>query len=267
MNKKFTFFIALIMFFSIIVSGCNGQATKNKSSNNILEKGTLVVGLDDSFPPMGFRDESGEIVGFDIDMAKEAAKRMGLEVIFKPVEWDGVILSLKNKDIDVIWNGLTVTDERKKQIDFSNVYLSNKQVIIINSDSDIKTKEDLNKKTVGVQLGSSSEKALSYDEILTKNLKDIRKYSNNTEALLDLKAKRIDAVVIDEIVGRYYIAKKPGQYLVISENFGDEDYAVGVRKEDISFKNELDKILDEMKKDGTAEEISENWFGEDIIRR
>lgn len=267
MNKKFIFFIALIMLFSIIVSGCSGQATKDKSSNNILEKGTLVVGLDDSFPPMGFRDESGEIVGFDIDMAKETAKRMDLEVIFKPVEWDGVILSLKNKDIDVIWNGLTVTDERKQQIDFSNVYLSNKQVIIVNSDSGIKTKEDINTKTVGVQLGSSSEKALSYDETLTESLKDIRKYSNNTEALLDLKAKRIDAVVIDEIVGRYYIAKKPGQYLVISENLGDEDYAVGIRKEDISFKNELDKILDEIRKDGTAEEISKKWFGEDIIRR
>lgn len=147
------------------------------------------------------------------------------------------------------------------------IYQTNKQVIIVNSDSDIKTKDDLNNKSIGVQLGSSSEKALLSDEILTKNLRDIRKYSNNTEALLDLKSKRIDAVVIDEIMGRYYIAKKPGKYLVLTENLGDEDYAVGLRKEDILFKNELNKILDEMKKDGTAEEISKKWFGEDIIKR
>lgn len=125
--KRKVLLLVLTLLITFTIFGCSKQVTKDELKNNIKEKGTLVVGLDDNFPPMGFRDESGEIVGFDIDMAKEVAKRMGINIVFKPVEWDGVILSLKNKDIDVIWNGLTVTDERKKQIDFSDVYLSNKQ--------------------------------------------------------------------------------------------------------------------------------------------
>jgi ABC-type amino acid transport substrate-binding protein len=123
---------------SIVVKDNGGQSSNasiDGDLNGIKQKGKLVVGLDDSFPPMGFRDEKGEIVGFDIDLAKEAAKRLGVQVEFKPVDWDGVLLSLKNKDIDVIWNGLTITEERKKQITFSNVYLKNRQIIVVKKSS------------------------------------------------------------------------------------------------------------------------------------
>ncbi|KPU26798.1 amino acid ABC transporter substrate-binding protein [Caloranaerobacter sp. TR13] len=265
MKKNYVLLILAFILLSLTFTGCGQKNTEDQSLEEIKEKGYFIVGLDDNFPPMGFRDKSGEIVGFDIDMAKEAAKRMGVEVKFKPVDWDGVILSLKKKDIDLIWNGLTVTDERKKQISFSKVYLSNRQIIIVNDDSAINSKDDLKGKVVGVQLGSSSEQALNSDKTLVENLKNVRKYSNNIEALLDLKAKRIDAVVIDEIVGRYYIAKKQNEYRVLEENLGDESYAVGIRKEDVSFRQELDRVLDEMKKDGTAAEISKKWFGEDIV--
>ncbi|HOV63007.1 MAG TPA: amino acid ABC transporter substrate-binding protein, partial [Spirochaetia bacterium] len=236
--------------------------TADTSLAKIKEKGNFVLGLDDSFPPMGFRDDSGNIVGFDIDLAKEAAKRMGVDVVLKPVDWDGVLLSLKKGDIDVIWNGLTITESRKEQIAFSKPYLENRQIIVVKGDSSIQKKADLAGKTVGLQMGSSSEEALASDATTASSLKEVRKYSNNVEALLDLAAGRIDAVVVDEIVGRYYIAKKPGEYKVLSENFGTESYGVGIRKEDVSFRTELDRVLDEMKKDGTADEISRNWFGE-----
>ncbi|SHH56314.1 amino acid ABC transporter substrate-binding protein, PAAT family [Caloranaerobacter azorensis DSM 13643] len=265
MKKNYVLLVSALILLLISFTGCNQKNTEDKSLEKIREKGYFVVGLDDNFPPMGFRDKSGEIVGFDIDMAKEAAKRMGVEVKFKPVDWDGVILSLKKKDIDLIWNGLTVTEERKKQISFSKIYLSNRQIIIVNKDSNINSKDDLKGKIIGVQLGSSSEQALNSDKDLIETLKNVRKYSNNTEALLDLKAKRIDAVVIDEIVGRYYIAKRQDEYRILEENIGDESYAVGIKKEDVSFREELDRVLDEMKKDGTAAEISKKWFGEDIV--
>lgn len=245
----------------------NQKPAEAPALNGIKEKGKFVVGLDDSFPPMGFRDEKGEIVGFDIDLAKEAAKRLGVAVEFKPVDWDGVILSLKNKDIDVIWNGLTITESRKEQIAFSKVYIENNQIIVVNGGSSIKSKADLAGKVVGLQMGSSSEEALNSDEKTAKSLKDVKKYSNNTEALLDLKNGRVDAVVVDEIVGRYYIAKKPGEYAVLSENFGKEAYGVGIRKEDSEFREALDKVLDEMKADGTADEISRKWFGEAIVTK
>lgn len=268
MKKRLVFLVIAIFTLGVLISGCGKkeQATDN-SWKEIQQKGKFVLGLDDSFPPMGFKDDKGQIVGFDIDMAQEAAKRMGVKVELKPVQWDGVLLSLNNKDIDVIWNGLTITDKRKQQIAFSKVYLQNKQIIVTNNDSNIKTKKDLAGKKVGLQLGSSSETALNADSATTKSIKEIKKYSNNTEALMDLKTGRIDAVVVDEVVGRYYISKKPGQYKVADEDFGKEDYGVGIRKSDVSFKNELDKTLDAMKADGTADKISQKWFGKDIIAK
>ncbi|SHH01105.1 amino acid ABC transporter substrate-binding protein [Tepidibacter thalassicus] len=258
------FFLFLVI--TVMLMGCTSKDKVDNSLEEIKKKGEFVVGLDDSFPPMGFKDENGEIVGFDIDLAKEVAKRMGVNVKFKAVDWDGVLLSLKNKNIDVIWNGLTITEKRKKEIAFSKVYLENRQIIVVNNNSSIKRKEDIIGKIVGVQLGSSSENALNSSEI-SKELKEIKKYSNNTEALMDLKAGRIDAVILDEIVGRYYMEKKPGVYRILEDDFGKESYGVGIRKEDVKLKDELNKILDEMKKDGTAKNISEKWFGEDIVTR
>jgi polar amino acid transport system substrate-binding protein len=112
-KKIITVFITLFIISSLFI-GCGAKDTAADSLEEIKKKGEFVVGLDDSFPPMGFRDENGEIVGFDIDLAKEAAKRMGVKVVFKPVDWDGVLMSLNNKDIDVIWNGLSINEERKK---------------------------------------------------------------------------------------------------------------------------------------------------------
>ncbi|MCI1944238.1 amino acid ABC transporter substrate-binding protein [Clostridium luticellarii] len=267
MKKKLGILIIAVFLLSAMLSGCGQSQKSDNSWNDIKSKGEFVVGLDDSFPPMGFRDEKGQIVGFDIDMARAAAKKMGVNVVFKPVQWDGIILSLNNKDIDVIWNGLTITEDRKKQIDFSKVYLQNKQIIVVKNNSDIKNKKDLAGKTVGLQLGSSSENALNADTATSKSLKDIRKYSNNTEALLDLNQGRIDAVVVDEVVGRYYLQKKAGLYKILDDNFGKEDYGVGIRKTDSSFKAKLNEALDSIKKDGTADKISQKWFNKDIIAK
>ena len=257
--------LIIAMLATVTLTACGSTPSGDNSLKNVKEKNELIIGLDDNFPPMGFRDNSGEIVGFDIDMAKEVAQRIGVKVTFKPVEWDGIILSLKNKDIDAIWNGLTITDKRKEQIAFSKVYLQNKQIIIVSSKSTISKKSDLNGKTVGLQMGSSSETALTSDSILLNSLKDVKKYSNNTEALLDLNAERIDAVIVDEVVGRYYASKKPGDYKVLDENLGLEDYGVGTRKTDTSLTEEIDRVLEEMKSDGTANTISQKWFGKDII--
>ncbi|GAA0739701.1 amino acid ABC transporter substrate-binding protein [Clostridium oceanicum] len=260
----------LILTFSLIflLTGCGKKDSKSDTSlEDIKSKGKFIVGLDDSFPPMGFKDDKGNIVGFDIDLAKEVGKKLGVKVEFKPVDWDGVVLSLKNKDIDVIWNGLTITDKRKEQIGFSTPYLQNKQIVVVRKDSNIKKKADLKDKTVGVQLGSSSETALTDAKDISASLKEMKKYSNNTEALMDLQAKRLEAVVVDEVVGRYYISKKPDLYKVLDEDFGRESYGIGIRKEDKSFKEAIDKELDALKKDGTYDKISKKWFGETIKQK
>lgn len=268
MKRKFAFITLSLFIITSLFSGCASQKSMaDQSLSDIKAKGQFIVGLDDSFPPMGFKDDNGNIVGFDIDMATEAAKRMGVKAIFKPVQWDGIILSLNNKDIDVIWNGLTITEKRKEQISISKPYLENKQIIVVTNASAIKDKSGLAGKKVGLQLGSSSETALTSDTVVSKSIKEVKKYNNNTEALMDLTTGRIDAVVIDEVVGRYYVQKKPGVYKILNDNFGSEQYGVGLRKNDKTFLDELNKTLDAMKADGTADKISEKWFGSKIIAK
>lgn len=138
---------------------------------------------------------------------------MGVEVEFKPVDWDGVILSLRSGMIDVIWNGLTITEERAKQINFTDPYMNNRQVIVVQMNSPIQTKADLAGKVVGLQMGSSSVNALYSDPELVQSLKDIRQYATNAEALMDLQIGRLDAVVVDEMHGRYYYISKNPMYI------------------------------------------------------
>jgi polar amino acid transport system substrate-binding protein len=268
MKKKIVLGIAIALSIASVFAGCSKSenSAQDESLKYIQENQELILGLDDSFPPMGFKDENGEIVGFDIDMAKEVASRMGVELKLQPIDWDSKVLSLDKKDIDCIWSGLTITEERKENIEFSNAYLENRQVIIVLADSAIDTKNDLKDKVVSVQAGSSGKDAVSSESDVLDTFKELREFSNYTEALLDLSAGRTDAVVIDEIVGRYYMSKKAGEYKVATEDFGGEEYGIGFRKGEILLTEEVNKILQEMKEDGTSATISEKWFGEDIVK-
>jgi polar amino acid transport system substrate-binding protein len=267
MKKSIIFLLAIAMMTGVLLSACSGaqQTAKDTSLEDIKKAGKFIVGLDDSFPPMGFRDEAGNIVGFDIDLAKEAAKRLGVEVEFRPIDWNSKELELKNKKIDMIWNGLTITEERKKNMAFTKPYLANKQIIVVLEGSDVKGKADLAGKKVGAQLDSSGAEAVQNDEEVYNSLEELVLYPDYLEAFLDLENGRIAALVVDEILGKYYIAKRGSGYKVLDENFGDEEYGVGLRLEDKQLLDALNKVLDEMKEDGTMAEISKQWFGEDII--
>lgn len=227
----------------------------------------IVIGLDDNFPPMGFRDDKGELVGFDIDLAREAGKRSGLEVSFKPIDWSAKEAELNGKRVDVLWNGLTITEERKANILFTTPYLENRQIIVVADKSAITTKAQLAGKVVGVQDGSSAVDAIQKDGDTAKSIKEIKKFGDNVTALMDLSTGRLDALVVDEVVGRYYTAKKPGEYRVLDENFGTEDYGVGTRKDDTELMAKLQGAMDAMKADGTAATISTQWFGKDIVKK
>lgn len=176
------------------------------SWEKIKEKGKIIVGLDDSYPPMGFRDENGELVGYDIDLAKEAAKRLGVEIEFQPIDWDSKEMELTTGKVDCLWNGLSITDKRIEELYFAKPYIANKQIIIVPEGSSIKTRADLKDKTVGLQKGSSSYNALTSDPV-SKEVKEIKEYVNNVDAYNDLKAGRIDAFVVDSVVGEYMLAQ------------------------------------------------------------
>jgi polar amino acid transport system substrate-binding protein len=264
--KKILLTLVMISASVLLFAGGSQDASgQDDSLKYIKDKGVFTLGLDDSFPPMGFRGDDGEITGFDVDLAKEVCKRMGVELKLQPIDWDAKILDLNSKDIDVIWNGLTITDERKQKISFSKPYIANRQIVIVQAASGIDTKADLAGKTIGLQMGSSADDAVNSDEATVKTLKEVVKYQDNVQALMDLETGRIDAVVVDEIMGRYYISKKEGVYDVATEDFAAEEYGIGFRKGELAFVAEVDRILNEMVEDGTAAAISEKWFAEDIL--
>lgn len=256
-----------LLSLGALLAGCSKQEPAAPAAAPApAAEAKIVVGLDDNFPPMGFRDEKNELVGFDIDMAKEAAKRLGMQVDFKSIDWNAKEAELSGKRVDALWNGLTITEERKQNIAFTAPYMENHQIIVVPAGSAIKTKADLAGKIVGAQEGSSAVDAIKKDDAVFKSLKEFKTFGDNVTALMDISTGRLDAVVVDEVVGRYYVAKKPEAYAVLDDNFGTEEYGVGVRKDDTGLLEKLNKALAEMKQDGSAAKISEKWFGKNIVK-
>ena len=242
-------------------------ACSKKEIKSVMDKDEIIVGLDDAFAPMGFKNESGEIIGFDVDLAKEVGQRLDKEVIFQPIDWSMKESELNSGNIDFIWNGYTITEARKEKVDFSEAYLNNKQVIVTLATADINAKSDLAGKKVGAQSESSAIEAMEKDMELYESFNggEAITFEDNNQALMDLEAGRIDAVVADEILVRYYIKLKgEDKFKVLTEDFGSEEYGVGIRKGDIETVEAVNNAFEEMKKDGKMAEISQKWFGEDI---
>lgn len=266
--KKVKVLMILVVILSLFASGCGAKDKTVDAWSKIEERGSIIVGLDDTFVPMGFRDNSGNLTGFDVDLAKEAAARMDIKLEFQPIDWNLKEQELDSGNIDLIWNGYSISEERLKKVNFTKPYLDNRQVIVVLSDSDINTKEDLKDRAVATQNSSSSLEALEKAGAIAdfKNGEAVL-FDTYNEAFMDLEAGRVEAVVADEILARYYIAERGEEkYKVLEDDFGDEEYGVGVRLGDKTLLEKLNKALDEMKGDGTAKEISEKWFGENIIK-
>lgn len=246
-----------------LLAGCGSTGQKAVSSSEAPQK--IVVGLDDSFPPMGFKDENGNLTGFDIDLARAVAKEAGIQVEFKPIDWNSKEAELSAGRIDCLWNGLTITDERKQKIDFSNPYMNNDQIIVTLKDSAVGSQEDLSGKTVGTQEGSSSVDALNRLPDLKNSFKELKMYGDFTSALMDLQSGRLDAVVIDSVVGRYYMTKRPGVFKEIPGTLATEQFGVGVKKGNEALLNLINQGLDKVRQDGTGAQISQKWFGMNVM--
>lgn len=267
MKKALIVLAVFLLVFSVV--GCSNETSKegegDQSLQAIKDKGTFILGLDDGFAPMGFKDEVGELVGFDVDLAKATIEKLGVELEFMAIDWDSKEMSLSSGEIDCIWNGFSITPKREKEVLFSKPYLANKQIIIVTADSEIATKADFADEVIGAQIDSSGLHALEADTEVMDIVADVSTYETYPEAFIDLEIGRIKAVVVDEVFGKYFISKKPGAFKVLEEDFGTEEYGIGFRMEDKALKTEIDRIMDEMKKDGTTAAISEEWFGEDIV--
>ena len=251
----------------------SAAATDDQSWEKVESVGTLVLGLDDAFPPMGYKDtETGDIIGFDIDIAKEVCSRLGIELKLQPIDWNNKQSELENGNVDCLWNGFSKTPERDEQFNLSIPYMKNEQIILVKTDSDYQTLEDLAGKTIGVQADSSAESALEAEE--NKEFKDslgeIVKIEDYAMAVLEIQNGTIDAISIDEVVARFYLNNDPDAYRILSDSDGNalslatEDYVIGFRKSDNALKEKVEEALREMSSDGTMKTISEKWFGEDV---
>ena len=264
MKKFLPLFLLAMLSVVLVACGSDESTGTDNTDGESTEKETIIIGIDDKFAPMGFRDENNEIVGFDIDYARAAAEEMGVEVKFQPIDWKTKETELNSGRIDLIWNGYTITDDRKEKVLFTKPYLANSQVIMTLKDSDINAIADLEGKNVGVQALSSALDAINSNDIAGK-IADLPEYGDNVLALTDLKTGRTDAVVIDEIVANYYNTLEDGTFKIVEESLAPEEYGVGVKKGNEALLEKLQKALDTLNENGKAAEISEKWFGENKV--
>ena len=256
--------IASVVSLLSVVSCKKVEKSGDNSLADLKTRGKFILGLDASFPPMGYVNDANEIVGYDIDLAKEVAKRMGVEFVAQPIDWDAKEMELKTGKIDCIWNGFTITEERKAALSFTDAYLNNEQVVVVRNDSGIKNLSDMKGKLVGVQSGSSAQEAVDGNASFSSSIGKIVFFKDNVVALNDLDIGGVDGVVMDSVVANYSIAQTGKPFTVLSEPLSKEEYGIGFRKEDVKLRDEVQKILKEMQADGTVTAISVKWFGTDL---
>ena len=225
--------------------------------------GTLIVGFDQEFPPMGFIGDDGEYTGFDLELAQEVAKPLGLSYKAQPIAWDSKDMELESGNIDCIWNGFTMTG-REDAYTWSDPYMENAQVFVVKADSGIESPADLAGKIVEVQMDSSGQKALEADPELSGSFAQLITTPDYNTAFMDLEQGAVDAVCMDIIVASYQIREREADMVILDEALASEDYGIGFKKGNTELRDQVNDTLLEMAEDGTLAQISEKWFGEDI---
>ena len=268
---------AMAAVLTLGVAGCSSQSTsstatsdnsssavsaEDQSLKKVKDAGKLILGLDATFKPMGYTDENNEIVGFDIDVAEEVCKRLGVELVKQPINWDTLTTDLNVGKCDCVWNGLSINEERQEKMNLSEPYMKNAMVFVVKSDSTVEKMADLKGKKISVQNGSSAQTILESCEI--KDDITISPIATNVEALQQLELGVVDAVFLDEVVADYEIKNSGKNYKKLAEGLEEEEYAIAFRKDDQALRDAVQKTLSEMKADGKLAEISTKWFGSDI---
>ena len=276
--------LSAVMASAMILSlaACGGAKTETTAAETTAEKkeetttagttaaetaeaagGTLIVGFDQDFPPMGFVGDNGEYTGFDLDLAKEVASRLGLEYKAQPIAWDSKDMELESGNIDCIWNGFTITG-REDDYTWTTPYMANKQVFVVANDSDIKSQADLAGKVVEVQADSSAEAALKENQDLANTFGQLLTTPDYNTAFMDLEQGAVDAVAMDVIVAGYQIKQRNADFKILDDSLSEEEYGIGFKKGNTELRDKVQGALEEMAADGTLAKISDEWFGEDV---
>ena len=273
MNKKIWFILALVLVSLMVVGTASaglldfmgGGNTSNQTAN---DENTFIVGFDAEFPPYGYKDDSGNYTGFDLDLAKEVCERNNWTFKAQPIDWDAKDAELDSGSIDCIWNGFTI-DGRENDYLWSNPYFDNKQIFVVKSSSDIKSISDLAGKTVETQKDSSALAALEGDnKTIAGTFAALNQVADYNTAFMDLESGACDAVAMDIGVAEYDIGQKNNSddYSILEEYITTEKYGVGFKKGNDALKDQVQTTLDEMFKDGTVLKIAEKYgISEDAL--
>ncbi|QKN24747.1 transporter substrate-binding domain-containing protein [Caproicibacterium lactatifermentans] len=263
-------FLAGIMAVSFAACGGTGSSSAASAasasaadSTASAADNTFTVGFDQNFPPMGFKGSDGKFTGFDLDLAAEAAKRMGMAIKYQPISWDAKDAELTSGTIDCIWNGFTISG-RENNYTWSKPYMENDQVFVVKADSAVKSLADLKGKTVEVQTDSAAQAALKEKTNISSAFANVQTTADYNTALMDLDMGAVDAVAMDSTVADYKITSGKLKLKILGESIQKEQYGIGFKKGNTALCAKVSKAMDEMKKDGTLTKISKKWFGKDV---
>lgn len=271
MKKLMTVLTLAVAALVLVACGLNKAKEKASKDNwkTYQEKKTITIGFDNTFVPMGYEDKSGKNVGFDIDLANAVFKEYGIKVKWQAINWDLKETELENGNIDMIWNGYSITKEREQKVAFTNPYMKNEQVLVSKKSNNITDFKAMKDKVLGAQSGSSGYEAFTANPKVLKDFVkdgDATQYETFTQALIDLKNDRIDGLLIDRVYANYYLKEEGDidQYNIVTGDFKGEDFAVGARKADKTLVKNVNAAFKKLYQDGKFQEISNKWFGEDV---
>ncbi len=277
--RKFKAVFAAMAALSLMVTGCSSAApatadqsapaksTESEAPAASDSSDTFTVGFDADFPPYGYVDENGEYVGFDLDLAAEAASRIGRKVVYQPIDWNSKDMELDSGAIDCIWNGFTMSEERLDAYEWTKPYVDNSQVIVTAADSGIKSLADLSGKILCVQADSSALEALNSEEHqeLRSSLAELMQVPEYNTAFMNLESGAVDAIAMDVGVAKYQIQSRNADFVILDQKLVSELYGVGFKKGNTELRDQIQGALDAMAADGTLQKIAEKWEQQDTL--
>ena len=234
------------------------------------EDNTFVVGFDAEFPPYGYKNDDGEYVGFDLDLAQEVCDRNGWTLKKQPIEWNSKDMELNSGSISCIWNGFTMNG-REDDYTWTKPYVDNSQVVVVRKDSGITQLTDLADKVVAVQADSSALAALTGEDaseenkILCASFKDLQQVGDYNSAFMNLESGAVDAICMDIGVANYEIESRGDKFMMLEDRLSSEEYGIGFKKGNTELRDKVQATLLDMLADGTFEEIAKKWGLEESI--
>ena len=265
MKKYLALFLTMAMSVSVL-AGCGGGTDETATTDgaDTAERTTFTVGFDAEYPPYGFKNDAGEYVGFDLDLAQEVCDRNGWELIKQPIDWSSKDMELNSGTVDCLWNGFTMTG-RESEYTFSKPYVDNSIVFVVRQDSDIQTKDDLAGKTVITQAGSSALTALTNEEdneenlALTASFGSLEQTPDYNSAFMSLETGAVDAIAVDIGVAQYQLTNHSDKFRQLEEPLSTEQYAIAFKLGNEALRDQVQATLDEMVEDGTFDAIAANY--------